>query len=186
MLPGPVVAALVGMRPTLCILLAPAMLVLSVRAQAQDGDSLEVPSPQPGAPREATPQVGYDLALRPPESLAAQVEELRRQRPSIAGPVAAIAVGSPMATFGAAFAIKSARDPYFLTGCVDDCPRNKTLVVGFGALAAAAFTVAIVGTIMLVRRLRRRRELDRRIRALQTASVPRGLLGPTELRPVAW
>lgn len=99
----------------------------------------------------------------------ARLEAERRQL-RLGGRVALLAGGFGGAGAAALLAVNFAVEEYISSGCTR-CGRNPGTIV-FGALGVVAFGLGVTGLILLIRRLRERRDLSRRMRELRSRAGP--------------
>ena len=150
----------------------------------EDGGSVSSPSPvvipdppstelqesstsQPQIIRIQTPSLR--LAGRPtylqPEPGLQNREALLRSRPSLGGPFTMIGLGISGTIFGSLMAtIMYDLEHNAFGGCYDSCDNSS--VIGFSVLASAGVAITIVGVISLIRRINRRRAINRQLRAI--------------------
>lgn len=127
----------------------------------------EAPAPSLQAPQQYAPSSQYVLQAPQMESSdQLRLDQLRRSRPGIGGPLSMMAAGFVAGVSSAWMAMLfNDLDDW---GCTVDCGASED-VIGLSVLSAAAFSIAIAGVIMLVRRVAKRRRIGREIRALQVA-----------------
>lgn len=126
----------------------------------------EAPAPSLQAPQQYVPST--QLVPQQPQMQntdALRLDQLRRSRPSIGGPVSMMAAGFVTGVMSAWMAMLfNDLDDW---GCSSCGPSED--VIGLSVLSAAAFSLAIVGVITLFRRVAKRRRITREIRELQVA-----------------